>query len=298
MIPEFQQLQQRILRRVVIFSSLPAPFYMGYFAMIQQWAIVWLVLGILSCYGVSYCLCRRNLYRFSVVVLILSSSFGVFLFHSLLGLASGIFCYYFSILALGCIITLYGHVLLRVFVVGCPVIGLLLINAQPIVLAQTVPPILNQIFWVCNVLTSTGILMACFIFYTKEIQKRDASIRVFYSDKIQMLKITEANKQKAMAKDLAIQHIKTSLVTLNHVINNHMVSLLANISFILKNNVDADTIKKADEIKGKLIDISKLLKKVARIKKPVEVEYSDGIMMLDIENSEYESAWDDSGIKK
>jgi hypothetical protein len=88
--------------------------------------------------------------------------------------------------------------------------------------------------------------------------------------------------------DEKVKTIKKIVIALNHIINNHLTLVVVNSSIISKSTCDPHLAKLTSSITEKGYTISYLLKKLTRLKKPAETEYAEGIMMLDIERSEYD----------
>jgi len=86
-----------------------------------------------------------------------------------------------------------------------------------------------------------------------------------------------------------IKTLKKMIVSLNHIINNHLMLIITNATVIQQRVNTPEVAPLAQDIKAKGYEISKLLKKLSKLKKPVDTEYAEGITMLDIDASEYES---------
>ncbi|MGA0242476.1 MAG: hypothetical protein ACO3K7_05750 [Candidatus Marinamargulisbacteria bacterium] len=128
------------------------------------------------------------------------------------------------------------------------------------------------------------------ILYTSFIGSLSSTFFIlqYYVKKIIQL---EVEKKEIHNKILTteVNSLKKCLVTLNHKINNTLMATISSSNALSKSLDDAEFNRYKEIIKTTSYDIANLLKKLVKIKKPAEKEYGNGIFMLDIEMSEYES---------
>jgi hypothetical protein len=104
-------------------------------------------------------------------------------------------------------------------------------------------------------------------------------------------KAIHINEENQLHKQqlIEVNSLKKCLVTLNHKINNTLMATISSSNALSKSLDDTEFNRYKEIIKTTSYDIANLLKKLVKIKKPAEKEYGNGIFMLDIEMSEYES---------
>ncbi|MGA0242060.1 MAG: hypothetical protein ACO3K7_03575 [Candidatus Marinamargulisbacteria bacterium] len=108
----------------------------------------------------------------------------------------------------------------------------------------------------------------------------------FYTSKKSIIDLKE---KETRFLESEIKTLKKIIVSLNHTINNQLMLIITNATVIQQRVNTPEVVPLAQDIKYKGYEISKLLKKLSKLKKPVDTEYAEGITMLDIDASEYES---------
>lgn len=92
---------------------------------------------------------------------------------------------------------------------------------------------------------------------------------------------------KSTRKDLDLEKmagISETAMTINHEINSPLMTILGNVSLLLRDsdNLDMSLTKKLKSIERAAKRIQYVTERLLRITKPVSVEYVAGIRMLDI----------------
>lgn len=84
-----------------------------------------------------------------------------------------------------------------------------------------------------------------------------------------------------------ISAIHETVITLNHEINNPLLSILGRTQLLLmrNNKLDVNTRKELQEIEDESKKIEKALKKLSSIAEPRSTTYTENLIMIDIENS-------------
>jgi hypothetical protein len=104
----------------------------------------------------------------------------------------------------------------------------------------------------------------------------------FYIKKTQYY---EAQLKKAHKSELS--SIQKTMVSVAHYVNNLLVRVVTNAQLICRQSEDENIKSQAAQISDSGHQISKVIRKISKLKDVKEVAYSDGVTMIDLENSTY-----------